>query len=147
VKPNLLDVSVLIPLFWAGHPQHENAREWFVHHANEGWATCPVTQAGFVRLVSNPIFSKSATTVAEAAKLLAENLGHPKHIYWPADISYLEATEHFLGRITGYRQSTDAYLIGLAIHRRGRLVTMDRGILHLLPDHLQQRDSIILIDE
>jgi uncharacterized protein len=145
VKPSLLDVSVLVALFWTSHPRHETAREWFARHANAGWATCPVTQAGFVRVVSNPKFSKSSPTVAEAAKLLGENLGHPMHRYWPADINFLEATESFLPRIIGYRQSTEAYLLGLAMHRRGRLVTMDRGISQLIPDSPTHRDLVTLI--
>ena len=51
---HLLDISVLFPLFWAGHAHHARCRAWFLKHRHEGWATCAETQLAFVRLAANP---------------------------------------------------------------------------------------------
>lgn len=145
MKTSLLDVSVLIALFWKGHPSHRKALEWFGRHASAGWATCPLTQAAFVRIVSNPAFSASAVSPGEATQALEKSLAHPDHEYWPADISYLKAIEPFASQIVGHKQVSDAYLVGLAIHHGGSLVTMDRGILELVPTKLQQRGLVTLL--
>jgi toxin-antitoxin system PIN domain toxin len=145
MKANLLDVSVLVALFWSSHASHQKAQEWFERHAGAGWATCPQTQASFVRIVSNPSFSKSSTTVQEATSLLAENLERPGHQYWSADVDYFAAVKPFAERLVGHQQVSDAYLLGLAIHHRGKLVTMDRGILELLPDKMREHSIVSLI--
>jgi hypothetical protein len=53
------------------------------------------------------------------------------HVYWPDDPSYLDATRILFARMQGHRQITDAYLLGLAVHNKGKLATLDRGICHL----------------
>jgi len=145
MKATLLDVSVLVALLWSCHGSNDKARVWFSRHSDAGWATCPLTEAAFVRIVSNPSFSRSSTTVEEATKLLAENPEQPKHQFWPADVSYFDATQPLADRIVGYKQVTDAYLLGLAIHHGGSLVTMDRGMLDLVPQKFQQRGLVTLI--
>jgi uncharacterized protein len=145
MKGALLDVNVLVALFWPAHNDHEKTLNWFKHYSSRGWATCPLTQSSFVRIVSNPMFSRSAVTVEEATKLLAENLEHPSHVFWPAEARYPDLIESFVGRIVGHQQVTDSYLLGMAIHNRGTLVTMDRGILSLLPDKLRERGIVELI--
>ncbi len=87
----LLDVNVLIALAWPAHSEHAKAQQWFQRNWREGWATCPFTQAGFVRILSNPAFSPEAVTPQEAVKLLRANLEHPSHQFWPDDISVAEA--------------------------------------------------------
>ena len=143
MKASLLDVSVLVALFWSSHASHQKALEWLERHADAGWATCPQTQASFVRIVSNPSFSKSSTTVQEATLLLAENLDCPEHQYWPADVNYFDAIKPFADRIVGHQQVSDAYLLGLAIHHKGKLVTLDRAILDLIPARTQEHVTII----
>ena len=46
----LLDVNVLLALFDANHIHHQLARDWLVAHADEGWASTPITENGFVTL-------------------------------------------------------------------------------------------------
>jgi len=145
MKTALLDVNVLVALLWPAQESHPTAQNWFKRRSAEGWATCPQTQAGFVRIVSNPAFSPSAVSPGEATQALRKSLAHPNHEYWPADVSYLEAIEPFGSQIVGHKQVSDAYLLGLAIHRRGSLVTMDRGILELVPVSMQQRGLVTLI--
>jgi uncharacterized protein len=124
----LFDVNVLVALMWPAHEAHAVVQAWFRRNATRGWATCPLTQAGFVRIVSNPAFSPQAVLPEQALDLLSVNLSHPNHVFWPDDLPFAQAIEPFLPRLTGHRQVTDAYLLGLATHRKGRLLTLDRGI-------------------
>jgi len=125
---SLLDVNVLIALMWPAHESHERAQRWFRKHAHRGWATCALTQASFVRIVSNPAFSPDAVTPQAASGLLGNNLRDSRHHFWTMDISFELAAEPFLKHLIGHQQVSDAYLLGLAMHKRGQLVTMDRGI-------------------
>lgn len=141
----LLDANVLIALMWPAHEDHDRAQEWFSRNAHHGWATCPFTQAAFVRIISNPAFSPDAVTPFEATKLLATNLGNPHHHFWLDEIAFERATEKFLKILTGHNQVTDAYLLGLAIHKKGQLVTMDRGMIPLLGSGATETNSISVI--
>ena len=129
----LLDTNVLIALLWPAHDAHEVCRVWFERQARRGWATCALTQAGFVRIVSNPAFSPYAPPAHRAAEQLAANLAHPAHQFWHDDLSLNDAVRPFRAQLFGHRQVTDAYLLGLAAHHGGRLATLDRGIRSLLP--------------
>jgi hypothetical protein len=141
----LLDVNALIALMWPAHESHLQVGEWFSHHVRQGWATCPFTQAAFVRLVSNPAFSRDAVTPQEAIALLSENLKHRYHRFWSDDISFGEAVESFQGRVVGHRQVSDAYLLGLAIHKKGTLATLDRAVMALLPQDSPHRQRVEII--
>jgi hypothetical protein len=141
----LLDVNVLIAMAWPTHSAHEKVQEWLARRASEGWATCPLTQTGFVRILSNPAFSPNALTPAHAVALLQANLGHPSHRFWADELSFIQALEPFHPRLAGHQQVTDAYLLELAMHRKGKLATMDRAVLTLLPEKSRDRDSIELI--
>jgi len=124
----LLDANVLIALAWPEHEAHERVGRWFARHARSGWATCPFTQAAFVRVLSNPAFSAQALTPANALKVLEMNVKLPGHHFWPASISLPDALRVSEGRLAGHKQVTDSYLVGLAGHRRGKLATLDAGI-------------------
>ena len=128
----LLDVNVLVAMMWPPHRFHERANRWFEGLNEARWATCSFTQAAVVRLLSNESFASLLLEPAKAAQLLAENLRRPGHVFWPMDIGYAEAIFPFASRIVGHRQVTDAYLLGLAMHKNGRLATMDRSISTLL---------------
>jgi toxin-antitoxin system PIN domain toxin len=141
----LLDVNVLIAMAWPTHRAHEKVQEWLARHAREGWATCPMTQTGFVRILSNPAFSPNALSPAHALALLQANLGHPAHRFWADELSFIQALEPFHPRLAGHQQVTDAYLLGLAIHKKGKLATMDQAVLALLPEKNRERDFIELI--
>ncbi len=140
----LLDVNVLIALSWPGHPFHKSAQQWFGRHAAEGWATCPIVQAGFVRIISNPAFSDKAVTPKEALKVLGENLKHPGHHFWPDDISLPDALSNLKEWVVGPKQVTDAYLLSLAMHHRGKLATTDRSLLSALGSS-RERSHVELI--
>jgi toxin-antitoxin system PIN domain toxin len=142
---NLLDVNVLVAMAWPTHQEHAKVLSWLKEHAREGWATCPLTQIAFVRLLSNPQFSPDALTPQESLALLEANLAHPAHLFWGDLIGLAEALRSFEGKLQGHRQVTDAYLLGLAIHHKGRLVTLDRGIVSLPPAKSPLRQRIVLI--
>ena len=130
---HLLDVNVLVALVWRGHESHEKAQNWFAQHSKSGWATCPLTQAGCVRILSNPAFSRNPSTPQQALKLLSVNLDHPSHLFWPDDLTFAQAVEPMERQLVGHRQVSDAYLLGLAIRRKARLATLDRSVPALLP--------------
>jgi toxin-antitoxin system PIN domain toxin len=141
----LLDVNVLIAMAWPTHRGHEKVQEWLARHAHEGWATCPLTQTGFVRILSNPAFSPNALSPAHALALLQANLGHPFHRFWADDLSFTQALESFQPHLAGHQQVTDGYLLGLAIHKKGKLATLDRGVLTLLREKSHDRSAVELI--
>jgi toxin-antitoxin system PIN domain toxin len=133
VGPFLLDVNVLLALAWSRHSAHERVGLWFARHSRAGWVTCPFTEAGFVRVLSNPAFSRDALSPHGALAVLEANLALPGHSFWPASISVPEAVRYVERKLTGHRQVTDAYLLGLAIHRGGKLATMDQGLAAIGP--------------
>jgi len=141
----LLDVNVLIALLWPPHEAHARAQRWFAQNARHGWATCAMTQAGFVRIVSNPIFSRRAVSPRDALEVLSGSLQHPAHHFWTEDIGVAEALAHFGRRLLGHQQITDAYLLGLAIQKKGRLATLDASFSSLLSDQSTARSRLILL--
>jgi len=127
----LLDVNVLVALFWPAHEHHEDAQRWFARKARQGWVTTPVTQTGFIRIVSNPAFSKDAISPRQAIQFLDANLRHEHHRFWAGSESVPKVLGVLAERIAGYRQVTDAYLLGLAVLYEGKLATFDRGMAEL----------------
>lgn len=128
MKPWLLDTNLLVALLWPAHDSHSSAQEWFGRNYRAGWATCPLTQSGFVRVVSNPAFSRDAVSPLEATERLAENVASAHHRFVPASIAFAEAVTPFTSRLRGHQQVTDAYLLGLSVHHGIRLATFDRGV-------------------
>jgi toxin-antitoxin system PIN domain toxin len=127
----LLDVNMLVALGWYEHTFHAVAQSWFRAHWRKGWATTPMTQSAFVRIVSNRSALRNAVTPAEAVGLLEDNLQHATHEFWPDDLRLADATRPFRRYITGHQQIPDAYLLGLVLHHKSRLVTFDKGAVAL----------------
>lgn len=139
----LLDINVLLALFWPDNPNHFTALRWFEQNYKKGWATCPATQSGFVRLSSNRAFTMNALNPAEAISLLERNVRHPNHEFWAESSELADLLAPLRQRITGYRQIADACLLALAMKKRGRLVTFDKGVAGLLPPGTRKADWII----
>lgn len=138
----LLDANILQALSWPTHRHHDRAQDWLETHARSGWATCPFTQAAFIRLSSNPTVSPDAIAPSKAQLLLDINLSHPHHRFWPDELSIRDATAPLRGSLVGHRQTTDAYLLGLAIFRKGKLATFDRAIASLIPEGVAQNSVL-----
>ena len=127
-RPVLLDVNVLIALTHSAHVHHDLVQGWVQAQAKLAWASCTVTQLGFMRLASQPAIGGAGTSPGAALALLDQLLEHPGHRFWPdgQDIAASPALRSPL--IVGHRQVTDAYLLGLAMRQGSALVTLDRGL-------------------
>ena len=141
----LLDVNVLIALLWPAHESHKEVRPWFQRNSGEGWVTCPFTQAAFVRIVSNQAFFPDAVGPQDAIHILEANRKDPRHRFWADDVSFQKAVQPFSKRLVGHKQVTDAYLLGLALHKKGKFVSLDRGILDLLPEKRMGPDLVVVL--
>ena len=141
----LLDINVLMALLWANREQHNAATHWFLEHQQAMWATCPLTQAGFVRISSNPRVFPDAPSPAKAVELLEANLRHHGHCFWKDEIPFAVAIARFGDRFTGHQQVSDAYLYGLAIHKGGSLATFDRSIAALVEPESRYLQSLEIL--
>lgn len=123
----LLDVNVLIALLDEDHVHHARAMDWVRANGGDGWASCPITQNGCVRVMSQPTYPKPLSAPAVIGRL-AEAARHPSHRFWPDDVSLLDPRAADPQRIHGPKKVTDLYLLALAVKHRGRLATFDGGV-------------------
>ena len=123
----LLDVNVLIALLDQAHPHHGTATAWLQANIKTGWASCPITQNGCVRIMSQAAYP-GARPAAQIVERLRAATDHSAHQFWPDDISIVDSQAVDATRVHGARQITDTYLLGLAVKHDGRLVTFDSGI-------------------
>ena len=124
----LLDVNVLIALVDPQHVHHEPSHRWFQAHGGHGWATCPLTQNALLRILGNPRYPNSPGGPAVVMSLLQGLLAHPGHVFWSDALSW-DAAGVFMGDgLLHHGQITDAYLLALAVHHRGVLVSFDRRL-------------------
>ena len=123
----LFDVNALLALIDRDHVFHSGARGWWVAHQDGGWATCPLTQNGFARIMSQRSYPRHRPLV-DAVEALSAGLGQPGHEFWPDSVSIADPDVFDHHRILGPNQITDVYLLALAVKHSGRLVTFDRGI-------------------
>lgn len=145
VGVGLLDVNALIALFWKPHPFHESCQRWMGTAGRSGWATCAMTEAGLVRILSNPAFAKRPPSVHQAIELLElakEN--QPGHRFWKDEISLAEIGARWKPPL-GHKQVTDAYLLSLVVHCTGKIVTFDGRMQHLAKMGGIPSDSITLL--
>ena len=123
----LLDINVLLALLDTDHVDHDRARGWLSAEIDHGWASCAITQNGFVRIISQPRYPSPIAT-AEAVDLLAAACAGEHHSFWPCDVSVLDGAVVETRHLLGPRQVTDAYLLALATQHGGRFVTFDRSV-------------------
>lgn len=123
----LLDVNVLIALLDSDHVDHARVRHWVGTEIVHGWASCAITQNGFVRIVSQPRYP-SPVAPGQAINRLARAAEAGYHEFWSCSISLLDHELIDQSRLHGHRQVTDAYLLALATAHGGRFVTLDRSI-------------------
>jgi toxin-antitoxin system PIN domain toxin len=126
----LLDVNVLISLLDSAHVNHQATLGWFKLASAQLWATCPMTENGFVRVVSGFSYPNMRLTPAMAAESLSRvKLAFPNtYRFWPSAVSLADPSMFQLSVLIGSRQVSDAYLAGLAYSQGGRLVTLDGNI-------------------
>lgn len=125
---SLLDVNVLVALFDPAHIHHEPAHRWFARTQKHGWATCPLTLNGCIRVLSNPSYPTVQASPAEVIERLQIFCSDTHHEFWPDSVSLLDATLFQRHSIAGHRMLTDLYLLGLAVRHHARLATFDGSI-------------------
>jgi uncharacterized protein len=124
---------VLIALFDASHLNHDAAHRWFGDAGRQSWATCPITENGFVRVLSHPSYPSVLATPNEVADRLSAFVGQRGHVFWPDDISLLSGLDvSSRARLAGSQQVTDFYLAALARHHAGLLATFDGSLQRTL---------------
>ena len=123
----LLDINVLLALLDQQHVQHRRARGWLEDEIAGGWASCAITQNGFVRIISQPGYPNPITPKA-AIDLLQAATTTEYHEFWACSVSLLDPEAVDSSRIHSHRQVTDAYLLTLATKSRGRFVTFEQSI-------------------
>ena len=127
-RVSLLDVNVLVALFFPDHVHHDLAHDWFADHRHEGWATCPLTENGFIRVAcqqpSDEVLVRPNDVIANLERLRSDKL----HRSWTDSVSLTDTDVFAPQFIRGHQQLTDVYLLGLAKKMGGRLATFDRTI-------------------
>lgn len=123
----LLDINVLLALLDSDHVDHERARAWLDREIESGWASCSITENGFVRIISQPRYP-SPVPVAQAMARLAGATSTAGHEFWPCALSLLDEQVVDRQRLLGPRQVTDVYLLALAVANGGRFATFDQSI-------------------
>ena len=130
----LLDVNVLLSLAWSNHPHHQAAHDWFARNASAGWATCLLTQIGFLRLSLNPKIVGVSIDCPAALSLLAGLVAHPQHQFIErAPTASAAPFDELVPRIFGHQQISDATLLHLARFHGAKLVTLDQAMTALCP--------------
>jgi uncharacterized protein len=122
---SLFDVNFLVAMIDEDHVHHERAHQWWDANQADGWASCPLTQNGFVRVFST---TRAKVSPPAALDLLRTAIEEESHVFWPDDISLADIRRFNSTRILGPKQLTDIYLLGLAVKNGGRLTTFDRSI-------------------
>jgi hypothetical protein len=145
VPVSLLDVNVLLALAWPNHIHHQAAHRWFAENYGLGWATCPLTQLGFVRLSMQPAVVKIPILFGDVMDALVRMTANAAHTFWPLECGLVDLREEIRARAAGHHQLSDAVLLDLAIRHQGRLATFDRGVLALLPPDSDLRDVAAII--
>lgn len=139
----LLDVNVLIALLDAGHVHHQRATQWLQREIANGWATCPLTQNGCLRVMAQPAYPQALPLAAVAARL-ARATAHSAHAFVADDYSLLDGDLLNWPQLLGHRQITDSYLLGLAVRHGCRFVTFDARIQPGMVTGAQARHLVTL---
>lgn len=123
---SLLDINVLVALIWEPHVHHAAASRWFTEIAvQDGWATCPATELGTIRVCARPPAQQEPReTVRELRRLRTAYFA--RYIWWPDSLSPDGMPEVQTALSAG--DVPDRYLLGLARRHHGRLATFDRRL-------------------
>ena len=124
----LLDVNVLVALFDPDHVHHDLAHDWFADQRTNGWATCPITENGLIRVLSNAAYGLDGMRTADLIEMLNTFRASGHHEFWPDAVSLIDGRVFSPVHLSAHRQITDVYLLGLATAKQGCLATFDRSI-------------------
>ena len=135
----------MVALAWPNHVHHEAAWAWFDADRDAGWATCLLTESGFVRVSSNRAAVRHTATALDAIGVLEALARLGSHRFWPLDRSISALPNSVSERLQGYRQTTDAVLLATAIQRDGQLTTFDAGLKGLVPTRRQSSLRVLSV--
>ena len=122
----LLDVNVLIALIDQSHDHHELVVDWFVKTRHQGWATCPIVENGFIRIIGHPNYPDGPRSTDAARALLTNLCQQPGHQFWPDSVTLRD--QRISKSLPTSKHFTDHYLLVLALKNKGRLATLDQRI-------------------
>lgn len=143
MKRSLLDINVLIALMDSNHVLHSSAIRWISQHGKNGWASCPITQNGCLRIMAQPNYPNPRPIQAIRERLSQACAGQ-FHEFWPDDISLLEDSRFDSEKLHGPKQLTDIYLLALAVRHGGRFVTFDGAMTKEAVNGIDQASLVIL---
>lgn len=123
----LLDINVLIALFDTDHVHHPEASTWLDQNIDHGWASCPLTQNGCVRIMSQPRYPNTLP-VADIVDRMKKAVSSTYHKFVPDNISLLDGDVIDSEWLLSPRQLTDIYLLALATENDCCFVTFDQSI-------------------
>jgi toxin-antitoxin system PIN domain toxin len=124
----LLDVSVLIALLDDGHADHDVAHDWFGDRGEGGWASCPITENGVIRILGNAARVDDPISLPTLVEVLRSLRGRGRYQFWSDDVSMCDRARINIDAIGVHQQITDVYLLALAVKNGGRFVTFDRRV-------------------
>jgi uncharacterized protein len=130
MRIHLPDISVLVALHDSTHHGHAVTDQWFASEGRFGWATCPLTQNGFVRVASQPSVPNMLATTQQAMKYLCDLIQDNRnvHHFWADTVSLFDTSLFSMNATLGRKQITDIYLLGLCQQNGGTFVTLDTRI-------------------
>lgn len=124
--PYLLDINLLLALTDPMHVHHDIAHQWFARTGRHTWATCPLTENGFVRIASHPKYPNRPGDANRVLLILRQFCDMDGHQFWTDDMSLRDLLP--AEAVFTHQQITDLYLLGLAVYRSGKLATLDHRI-------------------
>jgi toxin-antitoxin system PIN domain toxin len=139
----LFDVEALLALFDPEHINHDRIHGWWDANRSGGWASCPTTQIGVVRILSTPDYPKTMP-VQTALGLLRSATAERDHAFWGDDISLLDPQRLVLDRVLAPKHLAGAYLLALATRNGGRLATFDRTLPLAAAGSAEPRNLVVL---
>ena len=123
---HLLDANVLIALGDSNHVHHERVQRWFHSQPGRAWATCPLTENAFLRIVGASSYPSSPGDPDVVRTLLNQMCAFPGHQFWPDGLTLRD--KRVFRILPASRHLTDVYLLALAVSRKATFATLDERI-------------------
>jgi len=133
---------VIIAIIDAQHVDHRRAKGWFESTDDLHWLSCPITQNGVIRILSNPRYSASIT-LSRAMRSLRILLTRGQHQFVSDSISILDPDIVDSNHLLSHNQTTDTCLLALAAAHNASLATFDKRLVATAV--LSEKKSVYLI--
>lgn len=122
----LLDVNLLLALTDPRHIHYDVAHRWFTDVGGRSWASCPLTENGFVRIASHPRYPNRPGNVGPVLAILQQFCSAAEHRFWAEDVSIRGLLSP--DTLVTHAQITDVFLLGVAVRHGGKLATLDQNL-------------------